>query len=64
TFVRIDYRNISIINTNAKKAKVLSVHPKGTYTLESDSESGEISLIISNPDAFWEQTKYLVIQTN
>ena len=64
TFVKIDYRNISIINTNAKKAKVLSVHPKGTYTLESDSESGEISLIISNPDAFWEQTKYLVIQTN
>ena len=64
TFVKIDYRNISIINTNAKRAKVLSIHPKGTYTLENVAESGEVSLIISDPAAFWEQTKYLVIQTN
>ena len=63
-FVKIDYRNISIINTNAKKAKILSIHPKGTYTFEKDEDSSEMSLIISDPDAFWEQTKYLVIQTN
>ncbi len=63
-FVKIDYRNISIINTNAKKAKILSIHPKGTYTLENDKESGEVSLIISDPASFWEQTRYLVIQTN
>ncbi len=63
-FVKIDYRQISTINTNAQKAKVLSIHPKGTYTMETDSELGEVSLIISDPAAFWEQTKYLVIQTN
>ncbi len=64
TFVRIDYREISSINTNAKRAKILSVHPKGTYSLETDKESGETSLIISDAEKFWEQTKYLVIQTN
>ncbi len=64
TFVKIDYRQISTINTNAQKAKILSIHPKGTYTFETDPELGEISLIISDPAAFWEQTKYLVIQTN
>ncbi len=64
TFVKIDYRQISAINTNAKKAKILSIHPKGTYKLETDPEFGEVSLIISDPEAFWEQTKYLVIQTN
>lgn len=63
-FVKIDYREISAINTNSPKAKVLSIHPKGTYSLETDSETGEVSLIISEPNAFWEQTKYLVIQTN
>lgn len=63
-FVKIDYRNISTINTNARKAKILSIHPKGTYTFETDNQSGEMSLLISNPEAFWEQTKYLVIQTN
>ena len=30
-FVKIDLREISEINTNAGKAKVMSIHPKGTY---------------------------------
>lgn len=59
-FVKIDLREISQINTNAGKAKVMSVHPKGTYAfVENDSE---MVLNISNPEEFWEQTKYLVIQ--
>lgn len=61
-FVKIDYREINTINTNAPKAKVLSVHPKGTYSLEKVGD--EVLLTISDPDAFWEQTKYLVIQIN
>ena len=62
-FVKIDIRNIKEINLNVKRAKVLSVHPTGTFTLEED-ESEMLVLRISNPTSFWEQTKYLVIQTN
>ena len=59
-FVKIDSRAISEINTNSRKAKVMSIHPKGTYAfVEND---GEMVLNISNPQEFWEQTKYLVIQ--
>ena len=59
-FIRIDLREISQINTNAGKAKVMSIHPKGTYAfVEND---GEMVLNISDPEKFWEQTKYLVIQ--
>lgn len=59
-FVKIDLREISEINTNAGKAKVMSIHPKGTYAfVEND---GEMVLNISNPEKFWQQTKYLVIQ--
>ncbi len=59
-FIKIDLRAISEINTNASKAKVMSIHPKGTYAfVETD---GEMVLNISNPQEFWEQTKYLVIQ--
>jgi len=59
-FVRIDLREISEINTNAGKAKVMSIHPKGTYAfVEND---GEMILNISDPEKFWQQTKYLVIQ--
>ncbi len=59
-FVKIDYREVSSINTNAKKVKIMSVHPKGTYALEQ--VDGVVILNISHPDEFWEQTKYLVIQ--
>ena len=61
-FVKIDYREINTINTNAPKAKILSVHPKGTYSMEKVGD--EVLLTISDPDEFWEQTKYLVIQIN
>lgn len=59
-FIKIDYREITEINTNARKAKVISIHPKGTYAVEM--ANNETILTISDPDAFWEQTKYLVIQ--
>lgn len=62
-FVKIDIRNVKEINLNVKKAKVLSIHPAGTYTLEADANE-MLVIKISNPASFWEQTKYLVIQTN
>lgn len=61
SFIKIDYRDITDINTNSSKAKLLSIHPKGTYSLEKIGD--EVILTISNPNEFWEQTKYLVIQT-
>ena len=61
SFIKIDYREISTINTNASKAKVLSNHRKGTYSIVN--VDGEAIINISDPTGFWEQTKYLVIQT-
>lgn len=62
-FVKIDIRNVKEINLNSKRAKVLSIHPAGTYTLEADANDMMI-IKITNSASFWEQTKYLVIQTN
>ena len=52
-------------------SRAIEQHRKGTAVVQDgackgadDAESGEVSLIISDPAAFWEQTKYLVIQTN
>lgn len=61
-FIKIDIREVTEININANKAKVLSVHPTGTYTFEPDANGVQV-LKISQPTTFWEQTKYLVIQT-
>lgn len=61
-FVKIDIREVKEIQLNAEKAKVLSIHPTGTFTLEPGVNGMQV-LKISQPTTFWEQTKYLVIQT-
>jgi hypothetical protein len=60
-FTKVDIRKITEINLNAKKAKVLSIHPSISFAVEPD-ESGLQILKIKDPSKFWEQTKYLVIQ--
>lgn len=59
-FVQVDVREIKSIPLNNKKAKVLSVHPSYSYSLETDEE-GSLVLKISDENAFWKQTKYLVV---
>lgn len=59
-FVQVDVREIKSIPLNNKKAKVLSVHPSDSYSLETDEE-GSLVLKISDENAFWKQTKYLVV---
>ena len=60
-FIKIDIREVKSIHLNAKKAKIISVHPTGTYSFENSTD-GTLILRISSTEAFWEQTKYLVIQ--
>lgn len=59
-FKTIDVRETKSITLDNKKAKVLSVHPSDSYTLEPD-ENGMLVLKIQDENAFWKQTKYLVV---
>lgn len=60
-FVRIDIRDAKDIPVYDKKAKLLSDHPKDSYTLEKDSK-GLIVVKISDYKKFWSLTKFLVIE--
>jgi len=62
-FHHIDIRNVVSIPINAKKGKVLSIHPAGTYHLDLD-DNGLLTLFITRPGSFWEHTKYLIIKIN
>ena len=62
-FVDADMRELTSIPLNTKKAKILSVHPSESYALET-GDDGMQTLKISNPSAFWKQTKYLVVMIN
>jgi chromosome segregation ATPase len=59
-FVRIDARNTKSIPLYASHAKILTSHPKSSYTLEK--ENGNFVLLIVDPEEFWSISRYLVIE--
>ena len=61
-FVRIDSRNTKSIPLYSTHAKILTNHPKSSYTLEK--ENGNFVLLIVDPTEFWSISKYLVIQVD
>ena len=59
-FTDLDIREMKVIPLNSKKAKLLSVRPADSYTLET-GEDGNMTLKINDENNFWKQTKYLVV---
>ena len=59
-FVRIDARNTKSIPLYSSHAKILTNHPKSSYTLEK--ENGNFVLLIVDTDEFWSVSKYLVVE--
>jgi len=62
-FTTIDYREIDSIPLFRPKAKILTVHPESSYTLEEAGE-GSMVLKITDKEAFWSRSRYLVVQVN
>ena len=60
-FTEVDIRTTKEIKLYSKSADVLTNHPSGSYALEKD-DKGQLTLKITNPEAFWSISKYLVIQ--
>jgi len=59
-FVRIDARNIKSIPLYSSRAKILTNHPKSSYTLEKENDN--FILLIVDPAQFWSISKYLVVE--
>lgn len=60
-FTKVDMRELSSVPTHSKRAKLLTTHPEGSYTLVRD-ENKMYTLNITDPQAFWSVSRYLVIQ--
>ena len=60
-FTKVDIRVDKEVKLYSKSAKVLTMHPSGSYTLNRDA-SGQYMLRINNPQIFWSTSKYLVVQ--
>jgi chromosome segregation ATPase len=62
-FVKIDIRTTTEIKLNVKRAKLLSTHPEGSYTMLMNGKIID-KLVVNNPKTFWSISKFLVIQTD
>jgi chromosome segregation ATPase len=64
-FLRVDIQKTQTIPLMVKKVRVITNHPQDSYKIE-ESENGELlaSLVITNPDRFWNTSKFLVVRVN
>ena len=61
-FTEIDVREDKVYPLYAKRAKLLTVHPQGSYEFTKD-EQKQLTLTILDAQAFWSVSRYMVIQT-
>lgn len=59
-FTKIDIRVEKEVKLYSKSAKILTIHPSSSYTLQRDANKQYV-LRINNPQLFWSTSKYLVI---
>lgn len=62
-FTKADKRSLSIIPTGAKKVKIWTNMPEGSYELVENADQTK-TIKITNPTEFWSMTPFLVIQVN
>lgn len=61
-FTQIDVREDKVFPLYARRAKLLTVHPDGSYEFTKDDEK-QLTLCILDAEAFWSVSRYMVIQT-
>ncbi|MBK7682822.1 MAG: hypothetical protein KA347_03065 [Bacteroidia bacterium] len=61
-FTQIDFTSTKTIQLNTKSAKLLSTHPTGSYNLLSENKK-VTAIEITDPEKFWQASKYLVVVT-
>lgn len=62
-FTRADKRSLSVIPTGAKKVKIWTNMPEGSYQIV-DNADGTKTIQITNAKDFWSMTPFLVIQVD
>lgn len=60
-FTKADMNKLTTIDTHARRAKLLTTHPDGSYTLTRGANK-QYTLEITDAKSFWSVSRYLVIQ--
>ena len=60
-FMTVDRRNMQTLRIEAASLSLVSNHPQGSYQIIPGESESEKVLEITDPEAFWKISKYLVI---
>lgn len=63
-FTKVDITKVSEVPIDSKKAELISAHPAGSYEFEKNNKNVITKLVITNPDKFWEASKYLIVKVD
>lgn len=61
-FTSTDMRSLSFVPLHAKKARIVSVHPMGSYRISGNKTAD--TLYIDDSQEFWKASKYLLVVVN
>jgi uncharacterized protein (DUF3084 family) len=63
-FTKVDFTAFKTISIDKKDAELLSTHPSSSYKVQRDANKKVTAIEITDPDAFWKASKYLVVVTD
>lgn len=63
-FMELDKRNVNQLRIEAAYLSLVSNHPSSSYSILPSEDEGVKILDITDPEAFWQISKYLVISKN
>ena len=62
-FTKADKRSLTVIPTGAKKIKIWTNMPEGSYQIVDNADQTK-TIQITNPKEFWSMSPFLLIQVN
>lgn len=60
-FTQVDFTQMGAIPIDSKNVKIITTHPANSFSLTKDKKDVVKSLVITDPEKFWETSKYLVV---
>lgn len=61
-FTKIDITQTKTIPVNARKVKLITDHPTGSYTMVPEGDNKIAYIEINNPNEFWKRSKVAVVE--
>ena len=60
-FTQVDFTQMGAIPVDSRNVKIITSHPSDSYSLTKDKKDVVKCIVITDPEKFWANSKYLVV---